>query len=102
MGESWRASGSAQLPSSIRRARSPLSGLAGAAAMAATGVALVAGAALAVVFAATLAVVMALATALLALSVLVWRMRRGPQRQAVRVDARRIGHSWVTYSWDGR
>lgn len=67
-----------------------------------TAAALLVGAVLAVIFAATLAVVMALATALLGLSALVWRVRRRSQLQPVRIASRPAGHSWVTYSWDGR
>ena len=57
------------------------------------------GVAIAVVFAATLAVIMALATALLALSALAWRMRpRSVSRRAV-IASRRGGHAWIAYSW---
>ncbi len=62
--------------------------------------ALATGVAIAVVFAATLAVIMALATALLALSILAWRMRpRSVARRAV-IASRRGGHAWIAYSWD--
>ncbi len=96
---SWRTSQHTQLPP-VRRGGGALSGLAGLAAMATTALVLVVGTVLAVIFAATLAVVMALATALLGLTALVWRMRRRPQ--PVQLQARRGGHSWVAYSWDGR
>ena len=98
MGEmaSWSMSGR-----SIRRDRlswPTVSGLAGALA---TIVALGVGAVLTVLFAATLAVVMALATVLLGLSALVWRMRR-PEPQGALIQARKVGHQWVAYGWDRR
>ena len=96
---SWRTSQHTRLPADRRRG-GPMSSLAGLAAMTLTGVVVVIGTVLAVIFAATLAVVMALATALLGLSALVWRVHRRPE--PVKVDPRRRGHSWVAYTWDGR
>ena len=59
----------------------------------------VAGAAggLVMIFAATLAVIMALATALLALSALAWRVRPRAQRAMIRSPG---GHAWIAYSWE--
>ena len=59
--------------------------------------ALAVGAAIAVIFAATLAVIMALATALLALSALAWRVRPRTQRAMIRSPG---GHAWIAYSWE--
>lgn len=83
-----------------RRSGGALSGLAGLAALVVTGLVLVIGTVLAVIFAATLALVMALATTLLGMTALVLRMRRRPQ--PVQLEARRVGHTWVAYGWDGR
>ena len=77
---------------------SPLrSGMAGALGSLVMVIALAAGAAVAVVFAATLAVIMALATILLALTALAWRVRPGAQRAVVRA---RRGHAWIAYGWE--
>ena len=59
----------------------------------------VAGAAggLVMILAATLAVIMALATALLALSALAWRVRPRAQRAMIRSPG---GHAWIAYSWE--
>lgn len=56
---------------------------------------------LALVFAATLAVVVVLAAVLLGLAVLTSRLHQ-PRRQAVLIQARKRGHSWVAYDWDRR
>ena len=76
------------------------SGMAGAVGGLMMILALAVGMAIAVVFAATLAVIMALATALLALSTLAWRVRpRSAVSRAVAGSSRR-GHAWVAYGWD--
>ncbi len=81
------------------RPRDLRTGMAGAAGALVMVVALAVGVAIAVVFAATLAVIIALATALLALSVIAWRMRpRSASQRAV--SMRRGGHAWVAYGWD--
>lgn len=95
----WTTSDGGRLTGPTQR-RGALSGLAGLAAMLVTSLVVVVGSVLAVIFAATLAVVMALATALLGLTALVWRVRRRPQ--PVHLEARRVGHTWVAYSWDAR
>lgn len=61
--------------------------------------ALAVGAAVAVLFAATLAVIMALATALLALSALAWRVKPRPAAELARI---RAGHAWIAYGWERR
>lgn len=96
---SWRTSQHTRIPP-VRRGVGALPSLAGLATMTVTGLVVVLGTVLAVIFAATLAVVMALATALLGLTALVWRVHRRPE--AVKVDPRRAGHSWIAYSWDRR
>lgn len=98
---SWRASNISQTSPAAGRAVAPLTGLGGLAATLVTGLVLVVGAVLAVIFAATVAMVMALASVLLGLTALVWRMRRR-QPQPVRAQGRAAGHSWVAYNWDGR
>ena len=98
----WTAPGAAVRsgssgPRSIRELRAGMAGAVGGLVMIAARAVATAGA---VVFAATLAVIMALATALLALSALAWRMRpRSAARRAL-VAGRRGGHAWVAYGWD--
>lgn len=101
MGEvgSWRAS-KAFRASGARKRRIVVPGLANLLMMAATAVLLSIATVLAIVFAATLAIVMTVATALLGIAALAWRVRRQPQ--PARIEARRVGHSWVAYRWDGR
>ncbi len=79
------------------RSRRLAEGFAGALAGAAVLAAVTLGAVLAVLFAATLAVVMVLASLLMALAALAWRVRPRPER--ARAPSR--GHAWVTYGWTG-
>ena len=76
------------------------SGMAGAVGTLVMILALAAGTAVALVFAATLAVIMALATLLLALSILAWRMRPRPAAQRALIQTRRAGHAWIAYGSD--
>jgi hypothetical protein len=57
---------------------------------------------LTVAFAAALAVFTLLASVLLALLGLTWRMgqRRTATAGPVVIDARKVGHAWVAYGWD--
>ncbi len=57
---------------------------------------------LTVAFAATLAIFTLLASLLLALLGLTWRMgrRRTATAGPVVLDARKVGHAWVAYGWD--
>ena len=61
--------------------------------------ALVICAVLAVVFAATLAVVMVLASLLLAMAGLAWRLQSRPSSRRV-ANRPRSGHAWVAYDWN--
>jgi hypothetical protein len=54
---------------------------------------------LAVVFAATLAVVMVLASLLLALASLAWRLQSRPALRGAAIG-QRSGHAWVAYDWN--
>jgi hypothetical protein len=63
----------------------------------ATVAAVVLAAVLTVVFAATMAVIFVLTSALVGLYAVTHRQRRG-----VLIEARKVGHSWVAYSWDQR
>jgi uncharacterized membrane protein YphA (DoxX/SURF4 family) len=54
---------------------------------------------LAVVFAATLAVVMVLASLLLALASLAWRLQSRPALRGAAIRPR-SGHAWVAYDWN--
>lgn len=57
---------------------------------------------LTVAFAAALAVFTLLASVLIALFGLTWRMgrRQAPRGGPVILDARKVGHAWVAYGWD--
>jgi uncharacterized protein (DUF58 family) len=86
------------------RSPGPFAGLGALIGLAST---LIVGTVLAVVFAATLAVVVLTAGALFfltALAVRVGRPRQRPLRadQGVVLEARKVGHRWVAYGWDGR
>ncbi len=85
------------------RAPSPFAGFGALLGLATT---VVVGAVLTVVFAATLAVVVLTASALFfltALAVKVGRLRRRPVRadEGMVLEARKVGHRWVAYGWDG-
>ncbi|MHB8284770.1 MAG: hypothetical protein ACYDD1_08855 [Caulobacteraceae bacterium] len=54
---------------------------------------------LAVAFAATLAVVMVLASLLMALAGLAWRLQPRPSLRGAPLP-RRSGHAWVAYDWN--
>ena len=60
------------------------------------------GVVLTLAFAAALAVFTVLASVLIALLGLTWRMgRHAPAKGGpVVLDARKVGHAWVTYGWD--
>lgn len=66
----------------------------------------VVGAVLAVVFAASLMVISVMGAILLAFAGLSLRARRTARVRAYarpqHLEARRVGHSWVAYSWDRR
>ena len=96
---SWRTSNGSRALSGRAGNVGALGGLVAAVV---TGVVLVIGAVLTVIFAATLALVMALATALLGLSALVWRLHRRRTLQPVRIEQGHAGRSWVAYNWDRR
>ena len=82
--------------SNSRPAVSTLVGLAGGLVSVA---AIVICAVVAVVFAATLAVVMVLASLLLALASLAWRLQSRPALRGVALRPR-SGHAWVAYDWN--
>jgi predicted lysophospholipase L1 biosynthesis ABC-type transport system permease subunit len=85
---------------SIRRPTIPaVSTLVGVAGGLVSVAALVICAILAVVFAATLAVVMVLASLLLALSGLAWRLQSRPPLRSAAIRPR-TGHAWVAYDWN--
>ena len=79
-----------------RSAVSTATGLAGALIALA---AVLLGAAIAVIFAATLAFVMALASLLLGLAAVAWRMKPRPAARRAEIQMR-PGHAWVAYDWD--
>jgi hypothetical protein len=68
----------------------------------ATAAAVTIAAMLTVVFAATLAVILVLTSALIAVCALAFRSRRRVPAQGMVLEARKVGHSWVAYGWDGR
>lgn len=75
----------------------------------ATGAAVAIGAVLAVVFAAAFAVIAVMGSMLAYLTVLAMRARRrvyAARRPVapgeVILEARKVGHSWVAYGWEGR
>lgn len=77
--------------------------LAAVAGFLATGVAVVIGAVLAVFAAATVALIAVMTSILVLLTGAAFRARRrmAPARAEV-LEARKVGHAWVTYGWDGR
>jgi hypothetical protein len=79
--------------------RPALSTLVGLAAGLVSVAALVICAVVAVVFAATLAVVMVLASLLLALAGLAWRLQSRPTLRGAALRPR-SGHAWVAYDWN--
>lgn len=89
---------SSRKTSLVSSAVSMVSGLGGAVA---TLAALLVGAILALAFAATLVVIAVLASALLGLGAIAWRMRRQPaSRDPGVLEAHRAGHAWVVYGCD--
>jgi len=84
--------------------RTALSSAHGLAAACATLSAAVVAAVLAVVFAATMAVIVVVAGAILAVWALAFRLTRRPApstaKGPVTLEARKVGHAWVTYGWD--
>lgn len=69
----------------------------------ATGAALIVGAVLAVFAAATVAVIAVMTSVLVLFTGAAFRARRrmasvGPEV----IEARKVGHAWVAYGWDGR
>ncbi len=85
--------------------RTALIGAQGVVAACVTLSAAVIAAALAVVFAATMAVVVVMTGAVLAVWALAFRLtRRRPVVRAARgpvtLEARKVGHAWITYGWD--
>lgn len=69
----------------------------------ATGAAVVIGALLAVFAAATVAVLAVMTSVLVLVTGAAFRARRrmAPARADV-IEARKVGHAWVAYGWDGR
>ena len=82
-------------------ANSLRNGLARIGGMAAALAALVVGSVLALFFAATVVVMAVIASALVAVSMVVMRARRPARAHAAEViEARRVGHTWVAYGWN--
>jgi hypothetical protein len=82
-----------------RRSIPAISTLIGVAGGLVSVVALLICAVLAVVFAATLAIVMVLASLLLALASLAWRLQTRPALRSATIR-QRSGHAWVAYDWN--
>lgn len=75
--------------------------------LAAAGCAVVVAAGLALIFAASIVVIAVMASALIGFAGLALQARRTARVRPASVggqliEARRIGHSWVAYSWDQR
>lgn len=81
--------------------RDPLTrGLAWLGGFLATGAALAVGAFLAVFAAATIAAIALIAGVLICLAGMAMRARRSVYARSNVIEARRVGHAWVTYGWD--
>ncbi len=107
MAGSMRLKATAPAAAVRRPARSAASAMRGFAGALVSLAALCLCAVLAVLFAATLALVTVLASVLLGLAVLAWRVRRRPLMQGAVAIARPAGHAWVAYDrvaydWDRR
>jgi Flp pilus assembly protein TadB len=91
-------------PRRPRLGRTTLTGAQGVVAACATLAAAAVAALFAIVFAATMAFMVVMAGAVLAVWALAFRLTRRPAvsvaKGPVTLEARKVGHAWITYGWD--